>query len=98
VGEEARYAAEFCGSRRLLVSKKRVIDGIESSDDPVLAARRGVYEVWVAYRTGGWKGPTGRSGARWLSVRQKCRLMMFDEFAGREDRHGLAAGAFSMNH
>ena len=34
----------------------RLTDGIEPSDDPVLAARRGVYEVSVAYRTGGWKG------------------------------------------
>ena len=34
----------------------RLTDGIEPSDDPVLAARRGVYEVSVANRTGGWKG------------------------------------------
>ena len=33
----------------------RVTDGIELSDDPVLAARRGIYEVSVAYRTGRWK-------------------------------------------
>jgi len=26
------------------------------SDDAVLAVRRGVYEVSVAHRTGGWKG------------------------------------------
>jgi hypothetical protein len=25
-------------------------------DDPILAVRRGVYEVSVAHRTGGWKG------------------------------------------
>jgi catalase len=31
-------------------------DGIEASADPVLAVRRGVYELSVAYRTGGWKG------------------------------------------
>ena len=34
----------------------RLTDGIEPSYDPVLAVRRGVYEVSVAYRTGGWKG------------------------------------------
>ena len=34
----------------------RLTDGIEPSDDPILAIRRGVYEVSVAYRTGGWKG------------------------------------------
>src|SRR5262249_45853733 len=30
--------------------------GIEASDDPILAVRRGIYVVSVAYRTGGWKG------------------------------------------
>lgn len=34
----------------------RLTAGIEPSDDPVLAVRRGVYEVSVAHRTGGWKG------------------------------------------
>jgi catalase len=34
----------------------RLTDGIEPSDDPILAVRRGVYEVSVAHRTGGWKG------------------------------------------
>lgn len=34
----------------------RLTDGIEASDDPILAVRRGVYEVSVAHRTGGWKG------------------------------------------
>ncbi len=32
-----------------------VTDGIELNDDPILAARRGVYEVSAAYRTGGWR-------------------------------------------
>ena len=32
----------------------KVIDGIELNDDPILAARRGVYESSVAYRTRGW--------------------------------------------
>ena len=34
----------------------RVTDGIETSDDPILHARRGIYETSVAHRTGGWKG------------------------------------------
>jgi catalase len=29
---------------------------MDNSDDPILAVRRGVYEVSVAHRTGGWKG------------------------------------------
>lgn len=33
-----------------------LIESIEASDDPILAVRRGVYEVSVAHRTGGWKG------------------------------------------
>lgn len=31
-------------------------DGIEATPDPILAVRRGVYELSVAYRTGGWRG------------------------------------------
>ncbi|MEU1161128.1 catalase [Streptomyces sp. NPDC005921] len=33
----------------------KVTDGIELNDDPILQARRGVYEVSAAYRTGGWR-------------------------------------------
>lgn len=32
----------------------KVTDGIELNDDHILQARRGVYEVSAAYRTGGW--------------------------------------------
>jgi catalase len=41
-------------------------DGIQLSDDPVLSARRGIYEASVAGRTGGWKGKSAalqREGA-----------------------------------
>ncbi|MDR6528625.1 catalase [Chryseobacterium rhizosphaerae] len=37
----------------------QLTEGIETTDDPVLHARRGVYEASVAKRTGGWKGTTG---------------------------------------
>ena len=40
----------------MLHDPTRLTDGIEASDDPILAVRRGVYEVSVAHRTGGWKG------------------------------------------
>jgi catalase len=47
---------EEIGDPIMLHDPTRVTDGIEVSDDPILAARRGVYEVSVAHRTGGWKG------------------------------------------
>ncbi len=47
---------EEIGDAVMMHDPTRVTDGIEVSDDPVLAARRGVYEVSVAHRTGGWKG------------------------------------------
>lgn len=40
----------------MLHDPTRLTDGIEASDDPILAVRRGVYELFVALRTGGWKG------------------------------------------
>ena len=47
---------EEIGDVVMMHDPTRLTDGIEPSDDPVLAARRGVYEVSVAHRTGGWKG------------------------------------------
>ena len=47
---------EEIGDAVMMHDPTRVTDGIELSDDPILAARRGIYEVSVAHRTGGWKG------------------------------------------
>jgi catalase len=47
---------EEIGDPVMMHDPTRLTDGIEASDDPVLAVRRGVYEVSVAHRTGGWKG------------------------------------------
>ena len=47
---------EEIGDAVMMHDPTRLTDGIEPSDDPILAVRRGVYEVSVAYRTGGWKG------------------------------------------
>jgi catalase len=47
---------EEIGDPVMLHDPTRLTDGIDSSDDPILAVRRGVYEVSVAHRTGGWKG------------------------------------------
>jgi len=47
---------EEIGDPVMMHDPTRLTDGIEASDDPVLAVRRGVYELSVAYRTGGWKG------------------------------------------
>ncbi|MEG9433578.1 catalase [Terriglobus sp. ADX1] len=47
---------EEIGDPVMLHDPTRLTDGIEVSNDPILAARRGIYEVSVALRTGGWKG------------------------------------------
>lgn len=47
---------EEIGDPVMLHDPTRLTDGIEATDDPVLSARRGIYEVSVANRTGGWKG------------------------------------------
>ena len=47
---------EEIGDLVMMHDPTRLTDGIEASDDPILAARRGIYELSVAYRTGGWKG------------------------------------------
>ena len=64
---------EEIGDPVMLHDPTRVTDGIETSDDPVLHARRGVYEASVADRTGGWKG---REGAleREAALREAQRL------------------------
>jgi catalase len=50
---------EEIGDPVMMHDPTRVTDGIETPDDPVLHARRGVYEASVADRTGGWKGREG---------------------------------------
>ena len=47
---------EEIGDPVMLHDPTRLKDGIEASDDPILAVHRGVYEVPVAHRTGGWRG------------------------------------------
>jgi len=47
---------EVIGDPVMMHDPTRLTDGIEASNDPILAARRGIYELSVAYRTGGWKG------------------------------------------
>jgi catalase len=49
-------SVEEIGDVVMMHDPTRLTDGIEASDDPILAARRGIYEVSVAQRTGGWKG------------------------------------------
>ena len=46
---------EEIGDPVMMHDPTRVTDGIEASDDPILAVRRGVYEVSVAHSTVGWK-------------------------------------------
>jgi catalase len=47
---------EEIGDLVMMHDPTRLTDGIDASDDHILAVRRGVYEVSVAHRTGGWKG------------------------------------------
>jgi catalase len=47
---------EEIGDAVMMHDPTRLVDGIEASDDPILAVRRGVCEVSVAHRAGGWKG------------------------------------------
>jgi catalase len=47
---------EEIGDPVMLHDPTRLTDGIDASDDPILAVRRGIYEVSITHRTGGWKG------------------------------------------
>jgi catalase len=63
---------EEIGDPVMMHDPTRLTDGIEASDDPILAARRGIYEISVAHRTGGWKGRQAaleRAGCPFGSVR-----------------------------
>jgi catalase len=40
----------------MLHDSTRIRDGIEPSECPILAVRRGVIDASVAHRIGGWKG------------------------------------------
>lgn len=51
---EAPTTLEELGDPVMNHDPTQLTDGIEANDDPILAARRGVYEASVAYRTGGW--------------------------------------------
>src|SRR6476620_9504213 len=68
---------EEIGDPVMLHDPTRLTDGIEPSDDPVLAVRLGVYEVSVAHRTGGWKGRLAaleRAGPPFLLYEQNIWL------------------------
>ena len=55
----------------MLQDPTRGTDGIELTDDPILAARRGICDASVARCTGGWKGrqaATERAGCPFKGV------------------------------
>ena len=65
---------EEIGDPVMLHDPTRLTDGIEASDDPILAVRRGVYELSVAHRTGGWKGRLAaleRAGSPYILSEEK---------------------------
>ena len=41
----------------------RTADGIDTSDDPILAARRGIYEASAVNRGAGWKNKAAKPAA-----------------------------------
>jgi catalase len=51
----APITLEALGDAEMNHDPTKLTDGIELNDDPIIQARRGVYEVSAAYRTGGWK-------------------------------------------
>ena len=64
-------SVEEIGDTVMLHDPTRVTDGIELTDDPILAARRGIYDVSAAHRTGGWKGRQAaieRAGCPFMGV------------------------------
>lgn len=50
----APIGLEEVGDPEMNHDPTKLTDGIELNDDPIIQARRGVYEVSAAYRTGGW--------------------------------------------
>jgi catalase len=50
----APITLEELGDPEMNHDPTKLTDGIESNDDPIIQARRGVYEASAAYRTGGW--------------------------------------------
>ena len=57
VGTQGVFSSQqTCWSTFLSEGFFHLTDGIDASDDHILAVRRGVCEVSVAHRTGGWKG------------------------------------------
>lgn len=51
----AKTSLEEIGDPVMLHDPTRITDGIELTDDPIIEARRGVYDASVADRTGGWR-------------------------------------------
>jgi catalase len=50
----ASITLEELGDPEMNHDPTKLTDGIESNDDPIIQAWRGVYEASAAYRTGGW--------------------------------------------
>ena len=58
---------EEIGDPVMLHDPTRLTYGTEASDGPILAVRRGVFEVPVAHRTRWVEGTSGRSGTGWFT-------------------------------
>ena len=52
---QRRTSLEEIGDPIMMHDPTRTTDGIDTSDDPILAARRGIYEASAVNRGAGWK-------------------------------------------
>ena len=59
-----RTSLEEIGDPIMMHDPTRTTDGIETSDDPILAARRGIYETSAVNRGAGWKTRAAEAAAR----------------------------------
>ncbi len=61
---QRRTSLEEIGDSIMMHDPTRTTDGIETSDDPILAARRGIYETSAVNRGAGWKSRAADAAAR----------------------------------
>lgn len=59
-----RTSLEEIGDPIMLHDPTRTTDGIDTSDDPILAARRGIYETSAVNRGAGWKSRAAEAATR----------------------------------
>jgi len=61
---QRRTSLEEIGDPIMMHDPTRTTDGIDTSDDPILAARRGIYETSAVNRGAGWKSRAADAAAQ----------------------------------